>query len=222
MDDNPYKPLAPASQKISLRQRIASLSRTQWSFALVGFGLFAWGVIPMAASIVVVSRAIDDGVQPGEVEVLDEWERWAFSPQFVGLALCGIGIFAAALLWRKSGWRHAAIAFTFVTAFFAYDAHERRKLVPPVDLTLDTFFDWQPATKWAVIKTAGDEEYLILIGPLRGILPSGPSAYVFDKTGELVDWETDVGDSVRFERRWLPWSWVPIDREGVQRWQAMS
>jgi hypothetical protein len=186
-------------------------------------GLFqraARGAVPKLGALAVSNRAIDDGPDPGDYELMTEWDRWAFSPQFAGLALCGAGIVAAALLWKRSGWRHAAIAFTFLAAFFAYDAHERRKLVPPVDLTLDTFFDWQPTTKWAVMKTAGDEQYLILIGPMRGILPSGPSAYVFDKNGDLVDWETDAGDSVRFERRWLPWSWIPIDRGAAAEWKA--
>jgi hypothetical protein len=141
-------------------------------------------------------------------------------PQFAGLALCGVGIVAAALLWRKPGWQALAIVFTLLTVLFAYDAHERRKLIPPADLTLDAFFDWQPSSRWAVIKPTGNGEYLILIGPTSGFLPSGPSAYVFDKTGQLVDWETDVGDSVRFERRWLPGSWIDMDRESAEKWKA--
>ena len=174
----------------------------------------------MVGALGVANRAIDDGPNPGDYELMQEWDWWAFSPHFVGLALCGTGIVATALLWKRPVARYAAMALTFLTVLFAYDAHQRRKLIPPVDLTLHTFFDWHPATKWTVMKTAADEEYLILIGPLRGILPSGPSAYVFDKTGELVDWETDVGDSVRFEGCWLPWSWIPIDREAAAEWKA--
>jgi hypothetical protein len=174
----------------------------------------------MVGALGVANRAIDDGPNPGDYELMQEWDWWAFSPHFVGLALCGTGIVATALLWKRPVARYAAMALTFLTVLFAYDAHQRRKLIPPVDLTLHTFFDWHPATKWTAMKSAADEEYLILIGPLRGILPSGPSAYVFDKTGELVDWETDVGDSVRFERCWLPWSWIPIDREAAAEWKA--
>ena len=220
MDNHPYNGLGAVPPKRTLASWFSYLSRTQWAFLFVGLALFAWGAIPMVAALAVANRAIDDGPHAGDYELMEAWDWWAFSPWFVGLALCGAGTVAAALLWKKPGWRSLVIVFTVLTVLFAYDAHEQRKLLPPAELTLDTFFDWLPATRWAAVKESGGAEYMILIGPTSGFLRSGPSAYVFDKTGQLVDWETDVGDSVRFKRRWLPWSGIDIDRQAAKEWTA--
>jgi hypothetical protein len=34
------------------------------------------------------------------------------------------------------------------------------------------------------------------------LLSSGPSACVFDDTGRLVDWSSDIGDDPRFDEKW--------------------
>lgn len=34
-------------------------------------------------------------------------------------------------------------------------------------------------------------------------LPSGSAAYVFDETGKMVQWSSDVGDDSQFQRQWL-------------------
>jgi hypothetical protein len=217
---NPYKPPEIVPRKRTLAEWFGTLSRAQRACALAGLVLFVWGTAPMFGALVVANRAIADGPHAGDYELMEEWDWWAFSPRFVGLTLCGVGIVVAALLWKKAGWRYAAIAFIFVTVLFAYDAHERRKLIPPDNLTLDSYFEWQPTTKWAAIKESGGAEYLILLGPPAGFLPSGGSAYVFDKSGQLIDWVTDTGDSVRFKRRWLQWSGIPIDRQAAQDWLA--
>lgn len=36
--------------------------------------------------------------------------------------------------------------------------------------------------------------YTVLLGQDARLLASGPSAYVFDGTGQLVDWTADMGD----------------------------
>jgi hypothetical protein len=54
------------------------------------------GLVPMAAALVVGNRVIDDGPQPGDQEIIDEWNSWAFSARFVLPALGGLGILVAA------------------------------------------------------------------------------------------------------------------------------
>lgn len=78
-----------------------------------------------------------------------------------------------------------------------------RRVVPPKNVTsLQTFLAWRPSTEhFAVTRTDGDE-HLIAYGPNGALLPSGPSAYVFDSSGHLVDWSADVGDSPRFDEHW--------------------
>jgi len=33
-------------------------------------------------------------------------------------------------------------------------------------------------------------------------LPSGPAAYVFDGTGEMIEWSRDIGDDPDFQKKW--------------------
>jgi hypothetical protein len=223
MDENPYKPLDVAPPRRACRSWFADLSRGQWALFFVGLTLFVWGVIPMAGALVVANRAIDDGPNPGDDELMQQWDWWAFSPKFAGLTLCGIGIVAAALKWKNRGWRFAATAFIALTVFFAYDAHERRKLIPPADLTLATFFDWQAVTRRAAVKELGGTEHMIPLGPLGRRLASGPPAFVFDKSGKLVDWSTDSGDDAEFEKRWQPYGpGTAFDRKAAAVWMAKA
>src|SRR5262249_204510 len=47
-------------------------------------------------------------------------------------------------------------------------------------------------------------KYLVATGRTRNLItvPSGPSEYVFDHHGELIDWSADVGDDDRFAGAW--------------------
>jgi hypothetical protein len=47
--------------------------------------------------------------------------------------------------------------------------------------------------------------YFIAYGPMdyRIAVPSGPAAYVFDQTGQMVDWSSDTGDDRTFMQRWF-------------------
>ena len=48
------------------------------------------------------------------------------------------------------------------------------------------------------------ERHVIAYGPMSSwiLLSSGPSACVFDSTGRLVDWSSDIGDDSQFDRKW--------------------
>src|SRR5690349_5783774 len=50
---------------------------------------------------------------------------------------------------------------------------------------------------------ANGKPHVIAYGSMSSwLLSSGPSAYVFDDTGRLVDWSSDIGDDPRFDARW--------------------
>ena len=39
-------------------------------------------------------------------------------------------------------------------------------------------------------------------GRLVPAVPSGPSAYIFDRSGRLVEWCWDIGDNSAFDDKW--------------------
>lgn len=67
--------------------------------------------------------------------------------------------------------------------------------------TLGRYIDLRgmPARHVAVSRSGG--EYLIVYGPARSLVPSGPSAYIFDGTGAMVEWSADVGDDPKFDEK---------------------
>ena len=78
-----------------------------------------------------------------------------------------------------------------------------RRTIPPASVTdVNSFLNWQPGAGQFTILSHSDGEYLMATGPGGGLVPSGPSAYVFDRSGRLVDWSPDIGDRPRFDERW--------------------
>ena len=55
------------------------------TFALLTMGaiLLLIGGGPMAAALVVSNQVIDDGPDPGDPEIMLEWDDWAFTPRFI-------------------------------------------------------------------------------------------------------------------------------------------
>lgn len=52
----------------------------------------------------------------------------------------------------------------------------------------------------------GGKTFYITFSPIDDMwfaLPSGPAAYVFDETGKMVHWSSDIGDDTQFQRQWL-------------------
>ena len=52
--------------------------------------------------------------------------------------------------------------------------------------------------------TQDGPQYLALSGPIQAYpkFPSGPPVYIFDHTGQLIDWTVDEGDDEAFKTRW--------------------
>ena len=70
--------------------------------------------------------------------------------------------------------------------------------------TLGEYLVWRPREqRFARIESDG-RSHIIAYGPVSSwlLLSSGPSAYVFDEAGRLVDWSADIGDDPHFDTRW--------------------
>jgi hypothetical protein len=90
-----------------------------------------------------------------------------------------------------------------VVIYVAAEVLLHRRVVPPP--TVDSFatmVEWRMPRSIEVIEE-GDSEYLLATGWGSGVLPSGPSAYVFDRSGKLVDWSGDMGDDPQFYGKWI-------------------
>lgn len=66
---------------------------------------------------------------------------------------------------------------------------------PPKGLeTIADFKDWKPSsTRNGTFEHSG-ETFTVMFGPAGRFLPSGPSAYLFNKNGDFIDWTPDMGD----------------------------
>jgi hypothetical protein len=95
--------------------------------------------------------------------------------------------------------------------------------VQPVGHTLADQLAAMPELGWSEVFTFEDREYLAVAGVVEPYprFPSGPPVYVFDRTGQLVDWTPDTGDDEEFHRRWLGSSGRrPVTRDEALRWPA--
>jgi hypothetical protein len=99
--------------------------------------------------------------------------------------------------------RWTIIAFVVIAMMFATDRLLYWRCVPPAGVTdVVSFLNWQPATERFAMLAGGDGQHLMATGRRGGLLPSGPSGYVFDRSGRLVDWSRDIGDDSRFDDHW--------------------
>lgn len=116
-----------------------------------------------------------------------------------------------------------ATPFLALIAFLGVDLRLRSRTAPPESVNeLIAFIDWcQSAEKFRIVE-GSDGEHLLAANENNGLLPSGPAAYVFDKSGHLTDWSSDVGDDSRFQQKWWKWKEIgeaPImDREQALKW----
>jgi hypothetical protein len=118
--------------------------------------------------------------------------------------------------------RGTIIFILVVGAWAAAEWLMHRRTVPPTWVTnFSTFAQWQRSPRDIEVIRHDGADYLLATGPGGGLLPSGPSGYVFDCSGRLVDWSSDIGDSSRFQDKWLPTSQRPgphLDVERALQW----
>ncbi len=113
---------------------------------------------------------------------------------------------------KQLGWLLLAFA-----AYFACEEALCYRVIPPKRVTtLATYLRWRPDTHKF---TLANDEYLRVFGGGAGLLPSGPAAYVFDRTGRMVDWTPDSGDDDEFQAKW---DWRETRIERLDRAEAMA
>jgi hypothetical protein len=94
----------------------------------------------------------------------------------------------------------------------------RGEVAPESVQTLKAYLDWR-ADANEFIQLDGPQPHLAAIGPLVGLVPSGPSVYVFDANGQLVDATRDIGDDPDFaNRRRVRLSLPREDRRFAEDW----
>lgn len=74
---------------------------------------------------------------------------------------------------------------------------EQARLAPPVGVaTLPAFVDAMPPPQYLELVHNDGREYVAWFGEVSGPLdvPSGPSCYLFDDSGDLIDWQPETGD----------------------------
>ena len=74
---------------------------------------------------------------------------------------------------------------------------------PPKDLK--TMADFETWKRGAIMGRGTFEHsgmtYTVVLAPAGRYLASGPSAYLFDKNGQFVDWTSDMGDFYTVKNR---------------------
>lgn len=102
--------------------------------------------------------------------------------------------------------RRTAILLALALLAVVTTEYLARRRVDPTGrvATLTQYLAWRTTADQFATVTVNGQPHVIAYGPGSGLilLPSGPSACVFDNTGRLVDWSSDIGDDPRFDAKW--------------------
>ncbi len=116
--------------------------------------------------------------------------------------------------------KYASIALIplFLVGWFVGEWFMFRGIAPPPEAhTLEGWLTWQSGAE-DFVELPGDT-HLMAFGRGAGLVPSGPSAYVFDASGRLVAWTYDLGDNDAFNKKWsVTYPLNFIDRNAAAQW----
>ena len=101
--------------------------------------------------------------------------------------------------------RGATIVLAVIGALVLTEYISHKRVNPTGKFTnLREYLAYRPSSDWFETLDGDGKHYVIAYGPMASwlMLSSGSSAYVFDNTGRLVDWSSDVGDDGNFHARW--------------------
>ena len=107
------------------------------------------------------------------------------------------------------------LAALFVLWLFVA-AREMQSFAPPPNAkSLSAFADVMPEpTRLVQINDGGTTKFIWVGDTAIWALPSGPSCYVFDSDGKLVEWDASTGDGERTTRYLqLAWDGNPLTVE---------
>jgi hypothetical protein len=107
---------------------------------------------------------------------------------FKGVTCCAVVILVG-VAWGSVGW------------------YERARLTPPHNATTLRDFAECMSSPTRLVKIQDEDATLIVwIGDTARTLPSGPSCYVFNSGGQLIDWAPETGDGQRVTK-YLEQAW---------------
>lgn len=136
----------------------------------------------------------------------------------VGSILCVLlaGLFWAVLVFvpsrivlnlvvknRRSAYRHETLVLlavpVLIGAYVALCYRQHQSLKPPEgDVGIEQFAAAMPLPERVTLVDHDGRTYIAWFGELAWLsLPSGPSYYLFDESGRLVDWVPETGDGDR-------------------------
>ena len=169
------------------------------------------------AAWVVVYSALIATIRRSALPAHADWWLLAYGFVFVGVVAAMLTVVLVAiplrivlnltLKDRRRSHRSETMALSVVlAAVIGYPLEvqrERNRLAPPRGV--HQFSDFASAgrrpRRIELVRHDGGE-YLVWFGALSGPIdvPSGPSCYLFDKNGELLDWQPETGDGGPVER----------------------
>jgi hypothetical protein len=107
---------------------------------------------------------------------------------------------------RSTTFKAVALALLFAGLFVGWllSIRDWQHRMHPAGTTLAEHLSQRPTAETQRLVDADGTKYLALIGPSESFprFPSGPPVYLFDASGNLVDWSADEGDDPEFHRRW--------------------
>ena|SRR5687767_10506548 len=83
--------------------------------------------------------------------------------------------------------------------------YQRNQLILPSNIiTLAKFSIRMPKPDKVIASEKNGSSYLEVIGPLPGfpMVPSGPPVYIFESTGHVYYWTSDIGDTGEYWENW--------------------
>lgn len=96
-----------------------------------------------------------------------------------------------------------ATLLLLIAGYLWESRREKLALMPPPGVeTITDFAARMPAPRRLELVQQGGRDYLVWFGETSGPIdiPSGPSCYLFDADGKLLDWQLETGDGGRVEK----------------------
>lgn len=101
---------------------------------------------------------------------------------------------------------------------------DRSYAVPRGVDSIGAFLDWRIDIHVFAVVPGSRNGHVVAVGPEKWTVTGGSPAYVFDATGRLVDWSSDIVDDSAFESRWkvkaARKNGQRLERSALKKWFA--
>ena len=94
--------------------------------------------------------------------------------------------------------------FVLIAIWFSGEFYGASKCRPKENAkTLPEFLQSMPlATKFCLLQVSNTQFLEVRTRRPGWGMSSGPPAYIFNKSGDLIDWTSDRGDAPEYQKRW--------------------